>query len=148
MITGIYNATVDEKGRFLLPSRMRSQLQSQELYVLPGLDENHLMLMTPEYFEDQFSAAVLDSPTAMFDRRKRSLIRRLIAPAQEITLDSAGRLNIPSSMREKYGINNKSEIMLVGTGFYVEVWNAAIYEEAMAEDTESLADIAENLVED
>ena len=50
MITGIYSTNVDDKGRILLPSRMRQALQSQELVVLPGLDENHLMLMTPSYF--------------------------------------------------------------------------------------------------
>lgn len=145
MITGIYNTNVDEKGRFLLPSRMRQALQSQELVVLPGLDENHLMLMTPSYFEDRFSQAVLSSDSAMFDRGKRSLIRRLIAPAVYIEMDSAGRLNVPSTLREKYSITIKSEITLVGTGYYVEIWNTAVYEKALEEDTSSLADLAEGL---
>ncbi len=145
MITGIYNTNVDEKGRFLLPSRMRQALQSQELVVLPGLDENHLMLMTPSYFEDRFSQAVLSSDSAMFDRGKRSLIRRLIAPAVYLEMDSAGRLNVPSTLREKYSITSKSEITLVGTGYYVEIWNTGVYEKALEEDTSSLADLAEGL---
>ncbi len=145
MITGIYNTNVDEKGRFLLPSRMRQALQSQELVVLPGLDENHLMLMTPSYFEDRFSQAVLSSDSAMFDRGKRSLIRRLIAPAVYLEMDSAGRLNVPSTLREKYSITSKSEITLVGTGYYVEIWNTGVYEKALEEDTSSLADLAESL---
>ncbi len=148
MITGIYNTSVDEKGRILLPSRMRSALMSQELVALPGLDENHLMLMTPSYFEDRFSQAVLSSDTAMFDKGKRSLIRKLIAPAVYIELDASGRVNIPLSLREKYSILNKTDVALVGTGFSIEVWNKEIFDRAEEEDTTSLSDLAEKLKED
>ncbi len=145
MITGIYSTNVDEKGRILLPSRMRQALQSQELVVLPGLDENHLMLMTPSYFEDRFSQAVLSSDTAMFDSRKRSLIRRLIAPAVYIEQDASGRINIPQNLREQFSILAKTEVKLVGTGYSIEVWNSEIYSKAMEDERESLSSLADEL---
>ncbi len=145
MITGIYSTNVDEKGRILLPSRMRQALQSQELVVLPGLDENHLMLMTPSYFEDRFSQAVLSSDTAMFDSRKRSLIRRLIAPAVYIEQDASGRINIPLNLREKFSVVAKCEVTLVGTGFAIEVWNSDIYNKAMEDESESISSLADKL---
>ena len=120
MITGIYSTNVDDKGRILLPARMRQALQSQELVVLPGIDENHLMLMTPSYFEDRFSQAVLSSDTAMFDSGKRSLIRRLIAPAVYIDQDASGRINIPQNLREQFSILAKTEVKLVGTGYSID----------------------------
>lgn len=145
MITGIYSTNVDDKGRILLPARMRQALQSQELVVLPGLDENHLMLMTPSYFEDRFSQAVLSSDTAMFDSGKRSLIRRLISPAIYIEQDASGRINIPQNLREKYSILTKSEVALVGTGYAIEVWNSEIYNKAMEEESESISSLADRL---
>ena len=103
------------------------------------------MLMTPSYFEDRFSQAVLSSDTAMFDSGKRSLIRRLIAPAVYIDQDASGRINIPQNMREKYSILAKSEVTLVGTGFAIEVWNSETYNKAMEEESESLSSLADRL---
>ena len=51
LLTGMYNARFDEKGRLSLPARLRTALAAEQVVILPGLDENHLMLMTPEYFE-------------------------------------------------------------------------------------------------
>ncbi len=146
MVTGIYNLAMDEKGRLLLPSRMRQALQSDELVILPGLDGNHLMLMTPSYFEDRFSQAVLSSDLALFDKEKRSLIRRLIAPAVYIQADANGRIGIPQNLRERYSLSGKNNVTLVGTGYTIEIWNAEVYDRYMDEDTTSISDLAESLV--
>ena len=148
LVTGIFESNVDEKGRFLLPSRMRQALDTKVLYVLPGFDENHLMLMTPSYFEDRLSQAVLSSDDAMFSEDKRSLIRRLLSPAIEIELDSAGRINIPLKMREEYGILNKSQVTLLGVGYAVEVWNSETYAEILKkeENKETLSELAGKLI--
>ena len=145
LLTGVYDSTVDDKGRFILPSRMRQAIDSKSLYVLPGFDENHIMMMTPAYFEDRFSQAVLSSDTAMFDSGKRSLIRRLISPAVYIEQDASGRINIPQNLREKYSILTKSEVALVGTGYAIEVWNSEIYNKAMEEESESISSLADRL---
>lgn len=146
MITGIYNLAMDDKGRLLLPSRMRQALLSDELVVLPGLDGNHLMIMTPSYFEDRFSQAVLSSDLALFDKEKRSLIRRLISPAVYIQCDANGRIGIPLNFREKYSMQGKCSVTLVGTGYAIELWNTEVYEKYMDEDDTSLSDLADSLV--
>ena len=68
LLTGMYNARFDEKGRLSLPARLRTALAAEQVVILPGLDENHLMLMTPEYFEKEFSGPILSSPMAMLDK--------------------------------------------------------------------------------
>ncbi len=149
LLTGVYDSTVDDKGRFILPSRMRQAIDSKSLYVLPGFDENHIMMMTPAYFEDRFSQAVFSSDDAMFSEGKRNLVRRLISPAIELDLDSAGRINIPPRMRERYELGNKTQIKIVGVGNAIEVWNASLYDEMMEreEEKESLSDLASRLME-
>ena len=146
LLTGVYNARFDDKGRLSLPSRLRTALSSETVVVLPGLDGNHLMLMTPEYFEKEFSGPILSSPMAMLDKKKRILIRKLISPAQYVDIDSSGRINIPLKDREKYSLPNKGEALLVGTGFAVEIWNPEVYQGFL--DDEPIADLAQSLYEE
>ncbi len=146
LLTGVYNARFDDKGRLSLPSRLRTALSSETVVVLPGLDGNHLMLMTPEYFEKEFSGPILSSPMAMLDKKKRTLIRKLISPAQYIDIDSSGRINIPLKDREAFSLPNKGEALLVGTGYAVEIWNPDVYEAFEAD--ESIADLAQSLYEE
>lgn len=146
LLTGMYNARFDEKGRLSLPARLRTALAAEQVVILPGLDENHLMLMTPEYFEKEFSGPILSSPMAMLDKKKRSLIRKLISPAQYVDIDSSGRINIPLKDREKYSLPNKGEALLVGTGYAVEIWNPEVYQGFL--DDEPIADLAQSLYEE
>ena len=146
LLTGMYNARFDEKGRLSLPARLRTALAAEQVVILPGLDENHLMLMTPEYFEKEFSGPILSSPMAMLDKKKRSLIRKLISPAQYVDIDSSGRINIPLKDREKYSLPNKGEALLVGTGYAVEIWNPDVYQGFL--DDEPIADLAQSLYEE
>ena len=95
-LTGMYDGKIDDKGRLSLPARLRTALGTQQVVILPGLDENHLMLMTPDYFENQFCKQILSTPLALMDREKRQLVRKLISPAQYVDVDSAGRISIPS----------------------------------------------------
>ena len=73
LLTGMYNARIDDKGRLSLPARLRNALATEQVVVLPGLDENHLMIMRPEYFEKDFSEPILSSPMAMLDKKNRIL---------------------------------------------------------------------------
>ena len=146
LLTGMYNARFDEKGRLSLPARLRTALAAEQVVILPGLDENHLMLMTPEYFEKEFSGPILSSPMAMLDKKKRILIRKLISPAQYVDIDSSGRINSPLKDREKYSLPNKGEALLVGTGFAVEIWNPEVYQGFL--DDEPIADLAQSLYEE
>ena len=146
LLTGMYTAKIDDKGRLSLPARLRTALASSQVVVLPGLDENHLMLMTPEYFEKDFCEPILSSPMAMLDQKKRSLIRKLISPALYVDIDSAGRIGIPLKVREKYSLPNKGEALFVGTGFAVELWEPAVFESF--DDGETISDLAQSLHEE
>ncbi len=143
LLTGMYTAKIDDKGRLSLPARLRTALASDQVVVLPGLDENHLMLMTPDYFEKDFCEPILSTPMAMLDQKKRSLIRKLISPAQYVDIDNAGRISIPLRTREQYQLPNKGEALIVGTGFAIEIWNPDVFRSF--EDGESISDLAQSL---
>ena len=146
LLTGMYNARIDDKGRLSLPARLRNALATEQVVVLPGLDENHLMIMRPEYFEKDFSEPILSSPMAMLDKKNRILIRKLISPAVYVDIDGSGRINIPAQIRDKYNLPNKSEALLVGTGYTVELWNPDVF--ASSDNGESISDLAQQLFEE
>ena len=63
-------------------------------------------------------------------------------------MDSAGRINIPQSQRESVGISNKSECLLMGTGYAVEIWNPEVFAKEDEDCTESVSDLAQKIYEE
>lgn len=145
MLTGEFYNTIDDKGRILIPSRLRSALEGEALYVTRGL-ENCLWLMLPVDFE-HLKNTIISGPGAMFDRKLRILQRGMIAPAQLCEFDKVGRINIPLSLRESVGLTSKEESVLLGTGNYLELWNKTEYETYLKQSMGEFLDAAQSLSE-
>jgi MraZ protein len=56
-----------------------------------------------------------------FDKQSSALQRLLVGYAEDIILDSAGRLLVSPSLREFAGVEKQA--MLVGQGSHFELWN-------------------------
>jgi MraZ protein len=143
MLTGEFFNTIDDKGRILIPSRIRGILDGDALYVTRGL-ETCLWLMLPPDFE-KLKNTIVNGPGAMFDRKLRILQRGMIAPAQLCEIDKAGRIHIPQSLRESVHLEVKGESALLGTGNYLELWNKADYEAYIRESMGEFQDAAQSL---
>ncbi len=143
MVTGEFYITLDDKGRLLIPARLRHALSGDALYVTRGL-ETCLWLMLPKDFE-QLKDTIINGPHSMFDRRLRILQRRMIAPAQLCEFDKAGRINIPPSLRESVKLLLKEESVLLGAGNYLELWNKEAYETYLEESMDEFLDAAQSL---
>lgn len=144
-LTGMYDGKIDDKGRLSLPARLRSVLSSEQVVILPGLDENHLMLMTPDYFENQFCKQILSTPQSLMDKQTRQLVRKLISPAQTVDIDSAGRISIPPRYRDSLELLPKSEALLIGIGYAIEIWNSNTYKEEEEKEDVSISDLAQEI---
>lgn len=82
------------------------------------------------------------------DKEKRQLARKLIAPAVQVEIDGAGRVNIPQQSREKAGLEVKSEALLLGTGYTIEVWNPETFYVEDEKCEESVSDLAQKIYEE
>jgi MraZ protein len=140
LLTGEYRNTLDEKGRILFPSKMRGELKDNVLIVTQALDRC-LWLFTPEEWEN-LSSKIMQSASP-FNTKNRLVLRRLIAPAQEIEFDKAGRLSIPQSLRE-YALLEK-DCILLGINKYIELWDASAYRSYLEESESSYREAAEDL---
>ncbi len=141
-ITGEYNNTLDEKGRIAFPAKIRSDLPESRLIVTRGI-EKCLLAFTPAEW-GVLSTKVRES-ASLFKKQSRSVSRRLIAPAQDIDLDKAGRLSIPQSLREYAGL--EKDCVILGLGNYFEIWDAKEYESYLEESEPDFLEAAEALGE-
>lgn len=117
-------STIDDKGRILLPIKLREVLADCPLTLTRGVEECLWLFPTSawEIFAQQMSAGL-----SIFDADSRMIQRRILAPAQEVPLDAAGRIKLnPSLMQMAY---LQKDCYLIGLGQYIEVWDAVRYQE-------------------
>jgi len=122
LLTGEFRNTLDDKGRVSLPARLRSELPGNFLVLTQGIDRC-LWLFPPEQWKI-LSRKLMDT-TSPFQARTRLVQRRIIAPAQEIEIDKAGRLVVPQSLREFASLTK--DCVILGIEKYVEIWDAEQY---------------------
>jgi MraZ protein len=142
MITGEYRNNLDEKGRMLVPSRVRSMIPGNVLVITRGVDKC-LWVYTPEEWS-RIASIILDS-ASVFKSKTRLLQRRIIAPAQECEIDRSGRINIPPGLRESAGLTK--EVVLLAMEKYMEIWDEKEYSKYLNESEEEFLAAAEDLGE-
>lgn len=118
MFLGQYQHTLDEKGRLTIPAAFRFGL-GEGAYVTQGFDRN-LMVMTKSYFELVYGRL---GSMNIADQTARMVRRLVLSNAYEIEVDKAGRILIPTRLRELLVLEN--EAALVGQGEYFEIWAPA-----------------------
>ncbi len=133
MFLGEYKHTIDDKGRVTIPSRYRPLL-SEGAYITQGFDRN-LMVLRPASF-DSFARKL--NQMNITDARGRQLRRLLLSRAEKVDLDSSGRILIPAFLRETVGIN--AEVVLIGSGYYFEMWSADSWQKQLIELDEAQID--------
>jgi MraZ protein len=140
MITGEFRCSLDEKGRLLIPARMRTEVAGNEVILTRGV-ENCLWLFPPEEWKT-FSENLIGS-TSLFQEKARLIQRRMIAPAQETEIDKAGRIVIPQTLREYADL--KKDCLILGLKKYMEIWSETAYQEYLAENEAKFREAAEEL---
>jgi MraZ protein len=122
LLIGEFNNTLDDKGRVSLPSRFRSILPGNKVFLTQG-GEDCIWICPPEFWEDLLQK-VLNS-TSIFKASSRVVRRRIIGPAQEVEIDKAGRIAIPQSLRDFAGLSK--DCVILGQLDYMEIWNIDRY---------------------
>jgi MraZ protein len=131
MITGEFRCSLDEKGRLLIPAKIRTDVVGNVIILTRGV-ERCLWLFPPEEWKT-FSEKLIGS-TSLFQEQARLIQRRMIAPAQETEIDRTGRIMVPQTLREYAEL--KKDCIVLGLKKYIEIWSESAYT-AYLEETES-----------
>ena len=124
-MTGIYQHTVDTKGRLAIPARLRDELGS-EFHVTLSV-EKCLTAYSAESW-DKFMEKIKSMP-----KIKQIKMRPLFAHAAKCELDAQGRILLPQTLRDFAGL--KKNVTVVGTGECVEFWDSDAWAEVDAIET-------------
>jgi MraZ protein len=143
VLSGEYRNMIDDKGRLLIPSRLRTSLAGSTVYITRGV-ERCLWIMLPEEWSN-LSQRIMGGPWAMFDAKTRLLQRRIIAPAQECDIDKSGRINIPPTLRESVGLEPKNEAVILGINTFIELWSVDEYETYIKQSEIEFAEASQSL---
>jgi MraZ protein len=123
---GEYEATLDAKGRFLLPAGFKKQLgeSAGEQYVINRGFEKCLSLYPMSEWQPIFERI---SKLNDFDPKVREFRRYFLNGATIVELDSAGRLLLPKSLMSY--ANLEKDIVLAAASNKIEIWDKTKYQE-------------------
>ena len=138
MYMGEYNHSIDTKGRVIVPAKFREQL-GEGFVATKGLDGCLWVFDTSEW--EEFSGRLGQLPVANKDARK--FARFFLAGAAEMETDKLGRILLPQVLRDYAKL--EKDIVFVGAGRRVEIWDKAAWDTNSAFD--DVDEIAEHMGE-
>jgi MraZ protein len=141
---GEFEATIDAKGRFLLPAGFKKQLPQDAAakFVINRGFEKCLTLYPLQSWEPLFSKITQLND---FDPKVRGFRRYFLNGATEVELDSAGRLLLPKNLMGHASL--EKDIVLVSALNKIEIWDKTEYEQFFNSFTpESFSDLANDVM--
>ena len=120
MFAGEYLCKVDEKGRFIVPSPIREQIEAdgQTVMFLKGPEQSLLIYSTKEWEK------VLErARTTLDEDQSRLFMHSVVSEAGSSDIDKTGRILIPGRLRKLVPVDEDQEIILVGLYHRMEIWN-------------------------
>ncbi len=137
MFMGEFHHTVDNKGRLIIPSRVREDLGDQFI-VTRGLEKCLFIYPKPEWNN------IIQKYKQLPDTKDRRYFMRIfLSGATMCELDKQGRINIPMPLLEY--ANLEKDCIIIGVDDRLEVWSKDRWDNFINENEENLSDIADNL---
>ena len=125
MFKGIHNINLDAKGRLTMPTKYRNTIsdQSNGNMVVTIDSEEKCLLLYPATIFSNIEKKINDLPS--FTKNHRRIQRLIIGHAEDLELDSSGRILLPKPLRLVAEMSKK--ITLIGQGQKFEIWSDDIW---------------------
>ncbi|RKY39481.1 MAG: cell division/cell wall cluster transcriptional repressor MraZ [Candidatus Omnitrophota bacterium] len=139
---GEYHHTLDNKDRFILPAKFREKIKktkTKKFYLTRGLDG--CLFLFPQQIWKKLEEKLNSLDFTKYE--VRFFNRLYFSGAQEIEIDTQGRINLPSHLKEYAQI--KKEIVIIGVAERIEIWAEERWEEFYAHNRRRFEEIAQKL---
>jgi MraZ protein len=132
LFQGEYEHSVDDKGRVIMPSKIRSLL-GERFVMCKGFDGCVYI-----YSESGFQAICeqLKSTSTLSEHSIR--VQRRLMASFEVGTDTQGRVAIPQKLRQFADIGDQGNVAILGMVDHVEIWNVAAWEKYNNELTDEM----------
>ena len=118
---GNIEAKTDAKGRVFLPSVFRKVLQAsgeEHLVLRKDIHENCLVIYPESVWNEQMDS--MRQRLNRWNKQQQQVFRQFVIDAEEVALDSNGRILLSQRMQEMAGITQA--VRFIGVGDVIEVW--------------------------
>ncbi len=142
-LIGTFECKVDTKGRLMLPSPLKKQLQavlSDGLVLKRSLFQNCIEMHPMNEWEEMMKKI---NSINRFKKKNNDFIRKFMAGVKMVEVDANARLLIPRELVQFAGI--KKQVVLTSNVNMVEIWDKQRYEEAL-EQVDDFAELAEEVM--
>jgi len=144
MFYGEFAHSIDNKGRLILPSKIREVAKAnfvEKFYVTRGLDKCLFM-----FSEEEWKAAEQKFKAMSFTKTDARKFNRLyFSGAVEVVADKQGRILLPTYLKDFARI--KRDVIIIGVSNRVEIWAKDQWQEFYQSNLESFEETAEKLIE-
>jgi MraZ protein len=145
MFRGATKVTLDDKGRMVIPTRYREQIQERAQGTLVvTVDRDQCLLLYPLPDWELIERKLMSLPS--LHAQARRLQRLMVGHATDLELDGHGRLLLPPELREFAALGRHA--MLIGQGNRFELWDETRWaerREAWLKSEESATDLSAEL---
>ncbi|MBG9734091.1 division/cell wall cluster transcriptional repressor MraZ [Paenibacillus alvei] len=140
MFMGEYQHSIDDKGRLIIPAKLRDSLGTTFI-LTRGLDQCLFVYPMNEWeaLEQKLKALPMMKADA------RAFTRFFFSGASECEWDKQGRITIPSHLRGYAHL--EKECMVIGVQNRVEIWSKDAWEQYVEKSESAFNEIAETLVD-
>ena len=138
MLIGEFEHSLDEKGRLIMPSKLREDM-GDKFVITKGLDGCLFGFSQTEWAN--FEAKLKTLP--LTQKNARNFVRFFLSGAMECEINKQGRFLIAGNLRE--AANLEKEVVIIGVGTRIELWNKEKWQKYNEEENVSADEIAENM---
>ncbi|MCL5408727.1 MAG: division/cell wall cluster transcriptional repressor MraZ [Candidatus Omnitrophica bacterium] len=143
MFIGEYRGRIDDKGRVVIPVKLRKLLFEAEIYsvyVTRGLEDS--IFVFPEKSWAPQTEKLKSLPFTKGD--PRAFTRLFFSGAFYSKLDRQGRISLPQTLIVYSHL--KENFVIIGVGDRFEIWAEEVWEEYSRQASNSYVKIAETLL--
>ena len=117
MFLGEYKPNITEGSRLALPKKLRGQITGDEIILSKGFEKCIFIYDRKDWVLE--AQKNVENPIS--DSKTRDLKRYMYSGSTEASIDTQGRLVLPTNLRE-YAQLEKSSVV-IGAGDHVEIWS-------------------------
>ena len=130
MYRGATRINLDGKNRIAIPTKYREKILIESSGLL--VQTAHIykcLLLYPQFAWEPIQEKIMN--LSSFEKKSSGLQRLLVGFAEDISLDKASRLVIPSELKNYAEIDKNA--IFIGQGSHFEIWNSDHYYEHLTQ---------------
>ena len=139
MFLGTHAPRLDDKGRLILPAKFREQLEAG---VVVTRGQERCLYVFPVAEFERIAGQLRQAPVT--SKQARDYLRVFLSGASDEVPDKQGRITLPPLLRTYAGLER--DCAVIGAGQRVEIWDAGAWDAYLAQQEQSFAEQAEEVV--